>query len=564
MTDTAPQNFKATDQGAESSVQKTPEATKRDGVIAGKPNQEIYGLANTVKHQHDRTLSEPDMIAMEENESVVAYNARVAQIQANRCGFYDSAEKGNGSAAETGMIIDYQHEKIGKNIYAGGMDYEEGRDIRSIYEKLTDFGKAAAVRALDHEGQKIYIQGQLDKIVGIGEGLNTAKESTKEAVVAGSTALTNGTVANFLSKPNAINDPLFQAVGGVLDAIAKDPNTVNHALERVGTIIMQGSERYPAAPNREKGHVIGETMFALVNPEGSTEAGQAALKVADRIATHVDKAVMDGIQKSMKATEEMAAATPELAQQAKQMLHDYTKILGLSPQEMELAGIPKGYFDGMQSPAGKGDSFFAMSKADDLSDVRPKRTGGGVEREPAPEKFKPSERFKAELTRALERLSEGEKANLKINDTAIQPVKRLTDILPGTEGLGACYSPEQKTIFVPQEIMRLGKWTANNDVEFALSHEVGHVFNVKANVLSEHYVSDTKIFRSLFQTEKENIPTDILNSLQLPEDAVKARDEIFADLYAHAKGMNSDNPYSQLVKHWFPNALKFVEEIPKW
>lgn len=79
MTDTAPQNFKATDQGAEKSVQKTPESAKHDGVIAGKPNQETFGQANTVKHQNDRTLSEPDMIAMGKHETVEAYNGKPYQ-----------------------------------------------------------------------------------------------------------------------------------------------------------------------------------------------------------------------------------------------------------------------------------------------------------------------------------------------------------------------------------------------------------------------------------------------------------------------------------------------------
>ncbi|HEY9868273.1 MAG TPA: hypothetical protein V6D08_03845, partial [Candidatus Obscuribacterales bacterium] len=260
-------------------------------------------------------------------------------------------QKVPGSAEATGTVIDYRPVQTGEKSFAVAMDYEEGRDTRSIYEKLADFGQAALSRATDPEGQKAYIQGQLDKIIGIGEGLNIAKESTKAAVVAGWNALTDGTVANFLAKPNAINDPLFHAVGGALDAMAKDPNAVNHALERVGTIIMDASERYTAAPNREKGHVIAETMFAMVNPEGSTEAGEAALKIADKVATHVDAAVMQRLGRSYRAVEEMAAATPELAQQAKQMLYDYTSKLGLSPQEMELAGIPKGYFDGIENIA---------------------------------------------------------------------------------------------------------------------------------------------------------------------------------------------------------------------
>ncbi len=63
--------------------------------------------------------------------------------------------------------------------------------------------------------------------------------------------------------------------------------------------------------------MIGETMFALFNPEGSIEAGEAALKVANKVATKVDTVVMDGIKKSLQATEDMAMTSPEMAQQAK-------------------------------------------------------------------------------------------------------------------------------------------------------------------------------------------------------------------------------------------------------
>jgi hypothetical protein len=45
--------LKVSDNGAEKSVQKTPEAAKQDGVIAGKPNQETFGQANSIKRLAD-------------------------------------------------------------------------------------------------------------------------------------------------------------------------------------------------------------------------------------------------------------------------------------------------------------------------------------------------------------------------------------------------------------------------------------------------------------------------------------------------------------------------------
>lgn len=270
---------------------------------------------------------------------------------------------GNGSAEDTGTVIDYQpKEKVRNKSFALGMDYEEGRDTRSVYQKLTDFARVAGRKAADPEGWKTYIQGELDKMIGVGEGLNIAKDQTKGAVAAGWKALTDGTVANFLSKPNAINDPLFHAVGGALTAMAEDPNAVNHALERVGTTIMNASERYSALPNREKGHVIGETMFGLANPEGSTEGGELALKIADGVATQVDAAVMKTIQQSLKAAEEAAKSSPEIAQEMKQMLQNYLREKGLAGPELEYAGVPKGYFDGLEAP--KPDDHVLFMKGD--------------------------------------------------------------------------------------------------------------------------------------------------------------------------------------------------------
>ncbi len=356
---------KPADQAEQKAIQKTPEAAAVSGVVAAQPNQDVFGEAKTAAHANDKTLSEPDMIAINDGETVAEYKARVAQIQANRFGFFDSANEKYDSAEQSGVLIDYRPTQTGEKSYALGIGYEEGRDSRSIYQKLSDFAQAAAARATDLEEQRAYIQGQLDKIIGIGEGLNIAKDSTKAAVAAGWNALIDGTVANFLSKPNAINDPLFHAVGGALTAMTEDPNAVNHTLEQVGALIMEGSEHYTAAGDREKGHLIGETMFAMVNPEGSTEAGQAALKVADRVAEHIDEAVLKTIEQTLKVAEE---AAPEVAQQTKQMLYDYIQSKGLTASQLERGGqIPEGFLDNLEkppegAPVGKGGDWPVLNE----------------------------------------------------------------------------------------------------------------------------------------------------------------------------------------------------------
>jgi hypothetical protein len=84
---------KSAEQVEQKTAQKTPEAAKEGGVIAAQPSQEVHGQAFANAHQNDKTLSEPDMIAMNDGETVAEYTARVAQIQSNRFGFFDSEKE---------------------------------------------------------------------------------------------------------------------------------------------------------------------------------------------------------------------------------------------------------------------------------------------------------------------------------------------------------------------------------------------------------------------------------------------------------------------------------------
>jgi len=267
-----------------------------------------------------------------------------------------------GSAEQTGKVFDYKVVQESKSTFSLGMDYEEkAPDTRTPIDKLGDFMQAATRRATDPAGWKAWAQGEIDKFGGIGEGLNEAKDETKAAVAAGWKALTDGTVVEFLSQPNAINAPVFKTIANAFDAMSKDPNAVNKAFESLGHVVMKASEGYTNLPNHEKGKVIGKVMFGMVNPEGSTEGAEAALKVADQVATHVDKTVWNAIDQTMLAIKDM---TPDLAAQTKQALYDYIKDSGLTGPQLEAAGIPRDYFAAMSEDAGgKGDNFFAMSNA---------------------------------------------------------------------------------------------------------------------------------------------------------------------------------------------------------
>jgi hypothetical protein len=324
-------------------AQAPPEAAQRSGVIGNTDNQTKW-----------RTTQQAHILEQDESATDLFYDPNHRKQSTQKFELFDDSTTKDPN--KSGTFIDYQPVQLDKKTFALGMDHEQ--DSRTGIEKVSDFVQAAAHRATDPEGQRQYIQDELDKIAGIGRGLNSAKEHTKATAVAGWTALTDGTVATFLSKPNAINDPLFHAVGGVFEATSQDPHAVDKAMEKVGEIILTSSERYSKLAPGKQGEALGETLFYAVNPEGSTEAGELAIKIADQVATKVDAAVTAGIEKSVKAAQDIAVSTPELAQQAQEMVLDYARQLGLTPQEMQAAGIPR---DWMPDRVKLDDHMFAMS-----------------------------------------------------------------------------------------------------------------------------------------------------------------------------------------------------------
>jgi hypothetical protein len=245
-------------------------------------------------------------------------------------------------------------------------NHSKGAD-RSPLEKLHDFLNAAARRATDPEGWRVWAQSELTKIAGIAVGLNEAKEETKASFSAGLKALTDGTVLEFLSHPDARNRPVFKYVEKVFDAMSKDPEAVNKALEKLGNIVLKASEGYTNLPDYEKGKVIGNVMFAMINPEGATEDGEAVLRLVNKIA-HFDKSAATALEQGMKAVE----AFPKFAEQTKQDLLDYLIRKGVSVRDLEKDGaIPEGYFEGLSGAGGRWETLNIRESADVVRQSHP-------------------------------------------------------------------------------------------------------------------------------------------------------------------------------------------------
>ena len=274
---------------------------------------------------------------------VIEDQRKVAENAYKKAGYGDP-DVPVGKSAQT-TDTEFKPQKIDEHTFALGVSRQEMPDTRTPFEKMGDFMQAAEKRATDPEGWKAWAQGEINKFAGIGAGLNEAKDETKAVVAAGWKAMNDGTVIEFLSQPNAINAPVFKTVQNAFEAMSKDPEAVNHAFEALGKVVMKASEDYSNLPDSEKGKVIGKVMFGMINPEGDIKDAEAALKIADTVATHVDKAVWDTAAQAMKVAENAAKNSPELAEKTKQLLYDYLKGKGLTGPEFEYAGVPKGYFN---------------------------------------------------------------------------------------------------------------------------------------------------------------------------------------------------------------------------
>ncbi len=164
-------------------------------------------------------------------------------------------------------IYAYRPEQTSSHTYSLGLAYEERLPPQS---KLGVFLASAAARAMSRDQQRAFIQGELDKVIGIGEGLNFAKEQTKAATVAAWTAFEDGTVADFLAQPNAINDPVCRAAGRICDALANDPSMLSKVFVHVGEHLLRCNDKYNEMSDLEKGRFIGEVMFSMFNFESES------------------------------------------------------------------------------------------------------------------------------------------------------------------------------------------------------------------------------------------------------------------------------------------------------
>ncbi|QQR58251.1 MAG: hypothetical protein IPG59_01805 [Candidatus Melainabacteria bacterium] len=138
-------------------------------------------------------------------------------------------------------------------------------------ERLADFAGSAANRAVDFltDRQVLdqFVQDEREKFIGIGEGLNEAKENVKALARAGWTSVTDGTAIMMMLKACDIANDLEL----LLMAGCATGSWLYNEVPHLGEKIAASSDRYSHMSKREQGRVIGNAMFDFLSVDAAVE-----------------------------------------------------------------------------------------------------------------------------------------------------------------------------------------------------------------------------------------------------------------------------------------------------
>lgn len=317
----------------------------------------------------------------------------------------------------------------------------------------------------------------------------------------------------------------------------------------------QLDQQWNGLPPREQERVKTKLITELLESGAIGAAGASTIQKASKFTE-----VLDAV--AMKAQELHAASSPVIKKAAKAVsdaVDELVQSVGDTGMGVKMP-IPK-------HPL-KDETKMLMSKADDIKgkDFKPKQkeTSDGM----------PPRNMHLEIEEAIKALDQPLLDILKKEKVHIDIVEKMEDAFPGDQTkkrLMGAYDWGRNTIFIPKKVWHRGDLVDNFDVDFALRHEVGHVINAKSLERPGLYYSrpvrlSEKMdgFIEAFQKDLSGVPDDIWRKLDFDKTTAEglsfARDEVFADTYAHATGFPTKNPRSRLIKQYFANTLKFMQE----
>ncbi|MBA3994630.1 MAG: hypothetical protein C0469_13980 [Cyanobacteria bacterium DS2.3.42] len=294
---------KPADHAEQASVQKTPEAVKDGGVIAAQPNQEVHGQAFAEAHQNDKTLSEPDMIAMNDGETVAEYKARAAQIQANRFGFFDSKEEktNDADAGVAGKTKIHQH------------------PAKQALEPLPGLSPTMQQSPYD---SSVKVNVQITNVPEVPEPLTEETLGKYAEAVLENAAAAVRQIENHLAQPNAINSDFLkvgQWAAGLPEHFAQSPEQLNKDVQGALGATMEEIDKPLTPDERAKMAGILLPMFFFeggkepINPETIEQMGLEGMTESELKALGIEKRVEvleEGIAEKRRVLEEKDIVNP--------------------------------------------------------------------------------------------------------------------------------------------------------------------------------------------------------------------------------------------------------------
>lgn len=465
-------------------------------------------------------------------------------------------------------------------------------DTRSFQEKAGDFIVAATRRAgnffTDASQQQQYLHGLQEKLIGIAEGLNEAKEETKKiAVIAFHAAVNAGGHAldEMAKDPTAADKALRHAAdvigaaiadngSAALDAMARDPHAFDtfmqralsnaeHGLDQAGQKIREASDSYSNMSQKEQGRQIGKVMFVLINPEGSLEAPALASQATQRAANAIEQ----NAARISEALSKLRNESPQLASRAEEWAEQ--RLPGLRSQMEEAAGSPSG---GTKLRDGE------IRR----SELPKEPAEPGMDRTKSPLETVPevTPEWRAAVETEIAKLEPWEK---EIVDKLYERggVNSIAAKLQDEEYLRTMgmFRYSDRTLYVGEKVWHKGAWEDVKDLAFNLRHEIGHAFNVMFQE-DAMPVTERALFSRMFDAEFSKLSAakkyELFSRFAIKEngeyvldaaknhtyDLVKVKDEVFADLYAHSKpGIETTQEYNLSMKAAFPDTLEGIKGI---
>lgn len=208
----------------------------------------------------------------------------------------------------------------------------------NIIMKLSVFFEALKRRALnevsDPTERAIIIENLKEKFVGIGEGLDEAKEDVKKLATAAFLASVRQTEA-FVKNPVATMNASQEAASRfgqsfanstivVLDQAAKDSGAFHRLMKASIDSVAMSTHEYSKLSPKEQGKLLGKSLFWSVNPAGNLEAtklaGQAFNRAKSAIQPH-----MGQLQLELKM---LSSATKDKLATGKEHLQTFASSIG--------------------------------------------------------------------------------------------------------------------------------------------------------------------------------------------------------------------------------------------